>query len=38
MWHAAIETTGNPTMVLRVSTRVKPGTLGSMEHLDSASE
>jgi AraC-like DNA-binding protein len=38
LWHAAIEATGDPAIALRVSTRVKPSTLGVIGYLASASE
>lgn len=38
LWHAAIEATGDPAIALRVSTLVKPSTLGVIGYLASASE
>lgn len=38
LWRAAIEATGDPAIALRVSTRVRPGTLGVIGYLASASE
>jgi AraC-like DNA-binding protein len=38
LWHAAIEATGDPATALRVSTMVKPNTLGIIGYLASASE
>jgi AraC-like DNA-binding protein len=38
LWHAAIAATGDPAIALRVSTRVKPSTLGVIGYLASASE
>ena len=38
LWRAAIEATGDPAIALRVSTRVKPSTLGVIGYLASASE
>jgi len=37
LWRAAIAATGDPALALRVSTRVKPGTLGVIGYLASAS-
>jgi AraC-like DNA-binding protein len=38
LWQAAIEITGDPAIALRVSTMVKPSTLGIIGYLASASE
>jgi len=38
LWRAAIEVTGDPALALRVSTLVKPSTLGIIGYLASASE
>jgi AraC-like DNA-binding protein len=38
LWQAAIEATGDPAIALRVSTMVKPNTLGIIGYLASASE
>jgi AraC-like DNA-binding protein len=38
LWRAAIEVTGDPAIALRVSTLVKPSTLGIIGYLASASE
>jgi AraC-like DNA-binding protein len=38
LWRAAIDATGDPAIALRVSTRVKPSTLGVIGYLASASE
>lgn len=38
LWRAAIEVTGDPAIALRVSTRVRPSTLGVIGVLASASE
>lgn len=38
LWRAAIEVTGDRALALRVSTRVKPSTLGIIGYLASASE
>jgi AraC-like DNA-binding protein len=38
LWRAAVEITGDPALALRVSTLVKPSTLGIIGYLASASE
>jgi AraC-like DNA-binding protein len=38
LWHVATEVTGDPAIALRVSTLVKPSTLGIIGYLASASE
>jgi AraC-like DNA-binding protein len=38
LWRAAVEVTGDPAIALRVSTMVKPSTLGIIGYLASASE
>jgi AraC-like DNA-binding protein len=38
LWHAAIEATGDPAIALRVAAQARPGTLGVIGYLASASE